>query len=159
MTIDIINYSTEQLAAMSEAQLMEVKEAQARKDRLKRKLDAQIESEKGKLVEKGIFNSELFTLIKNKLTAEYEEEVNLLRDGLLFYLLYTVRSGDQDAKPPYPINYSLTYAERYRVVRDYYVATYEDAHERVIQFRADEFAVKYLGEMYATLYDYLLDFM
>ncbi len=156
MTIDIISYTSEQFAELSPEQLMEVKEAQVKKDRLKRKLDENVQKEKDKLVARGIFNSNLFELLKEKLTAEYDQEVLLIREGLLFYLLYTDR-GDVDGTPPYTVNYAHSYEKRFAVVKAYYEETYSNGTERFEAFAKDSFARGYLGELYAPLYDYFLE--
>ena len=156
MTIDIITYTAEQFANLTAEELMEIKEAQSKKDRLKRRLDEKIQKEKNKLVAKGIFNSELFSLLKESLTAEYEAEVLIIREGLIFYLLYSDHRNGESI-PPYTVNYAHTYEERYMTVKAYYESAYTDGEERFIAFCGDKFAVRYLGELYATLYDYILE--
>ena len=46
MTIDIINYTSEQFAALSTEQILEVKRVQLSKNRLTRKLEEKKKSEK-----------------------------------------------------------------------------------------------------------------
>ena len=156
MTIDIISYTPKQLSLLTPEKLMTVQEAQYKKDRLKRKLEENILKEKNKLIAKGIYNPSLLELIKGKLTEEYEAEVNLLRDGLSLYLMYTERSGVLDNPPPYEVDYSQNYQERMRVVKKYYEEAYSNPQERIRAFEQDEFVIKYLGEWYAPLYDYIL---
>jgi len=156
MSIDIISYEAEQFSLLSAEQIMEVKSAQAKKDRLEQKLEEDIQKEKDALVKKGIFNSNLFALTKAKLEEACEREITLIREGLLFYLLYT-NIGAGEPIPPYEVNYAHSYEERLEVVKTYYEETYQSDAERFDAFKRDTFAARYLGELYAPLYDYFME--
>ena len=67
MTIDIVTYTDEQYAAMTAEQLKEVRDAQTEKDELKIELEDTLKAERAALVKKGIFNSNLYQMIKTKL--------------------------------------------------------------------------------------------
>ncbi len=154
MVIDIINYTDEQYAALTVEQLKEIRAAQVKKDNLQVKLQDDVQKEKDTLVKKGIFNSKLFQLIEEKLEAEYERQVELIRDGLQFYLKYSMQPNGAETDAPYTINYALSYEERFAIVRSYYETEYTDAKERYIAFQNDKYALQYLGELYASLYAY-----
>ena len=156
MTIDIINYNDAQFANLTEEQILEIKNAQARKDRLTRKLEETLQKTQGNLVERGIFNSTLYASLETAERAEYEAEVNIIREGLLFYLQYAVKPHD-GSEVPYEINYAWSVEERFYSVRDYYLETYSDAYERFTVFKKDTFAPQYLGERYPALHDYFLN--
>ena len=79
MKIDIVTYTDEQYAAMTQEQLKEVRDAQTEKDELRVKLDEELEREKNKLVKKGIYNSNLYQLMKDKLEKEFEDRVAFSR--------------------------------------------------------------------------------
>lgn len=154
MVIDIISYTDEQFAALSEEQILEVKTAQQKKNKLTKKLVENKEIAKRKLIGNGTFMSPIWELQCAKLDEEYEQEVTMLREALLFYLRFSFRSSVGSEK--YPIDYSLSMEERFADVRDYYVNTYPDVNERWKAFRVDGVAMVYLGEYYEPLYDYLL---
>ena len=78
MTIDIVTYTDEQYAAMTQEQLKEVRDAQTEKDELKIELEDTLKAERAALVKKGIFNSNLYQMIKTKLEKEYEALGKLL---------------------------------------------------------------------------------
>ncbi len=157
MEIDIISYTPAQYAALSEEQILEVKGAQLKKNRLQEKLNKDIEKEKYKLMENGTYISPLYNLLKNKLTASYNQEVENIREGLLFYLRYGGKPNDTEASSaPYTVDYSLSDEERLEIVRTYYETAYTDADARFNAFKTDEVAPVYLGELYAPLYDYFL---
>ena len=59
----------------------------------------------GNLVGRGIFNSTLYASLETAERAEYEAEVNIIREGLLFYLQYAVKPHD-GSEVPYEINYA-----------------------------------------------------
>ncbi|MBQ9728447.1 MAG: hypothetical protein IJV85_02510 [Clostridia bacterium] len=157
MTIDIIDYADEQFAALSEEQVMEVRSAQTKKNKLELALQNKLKKEKNRLIENGIFLSEIWAQIQQKLQTEHEAEINHLREALLFYLRFTKSNSQQAQQAPYTVDYSLSYEERYYIVRDYYEETYSDPIERVRVLREDEVAAQYLGEFYKTLYDYFLE--
>ena len=153
MTIDIITYTDEQYAQMTNQQLEEVRKAQKSKDALARKLSENLYKEKYNLVEKGIFNSGLYQMIKQKLETEYAKQVELLREELLFYLKYSM-SNEPITEAPYEVNYAHSFETRLTIVRQYYETTYPSATERFTAFKADGFAKGYLGECYSPLYTY-----
>ena len=53
MEIDIITYTDKQYAALTEEQILQVKEAQLEKNRLTAKLQENLQKEKERLVENG----------------------------------------------------------------------------------------------------------
>lgn len=150
MTIDIISYTDEQYAQLSEEQILEVQSAQLKKERLKARLEEDIVAQKNELLSQGVFRSDIFALCKDKLQKKYELEVENLRDSLLFYLRFASKATVSEAG--YPVDYSLAVPERYIVVRDYYLNTYSDADERFAAFKNDKVAPVYLNETYSTLY-------
>ena len=150
--IDIIDFTNIQYSLLTKGQLQTIRTAQQKKDRLYRDLQKALRKEKHRLVKNGVFRSKLYELLVERLTEEYEEEVDVVRQGLLFYLRYSMQP-DQNA--PYEVDYSLEYAERVAGVRAYYEQTYaSSASARFEAFKKDKFAKTYLGEYYAMLYDY-----
>ncbi len=154
MNIDIIDYTEEQYAVLTQEQIKEIREAQNKKDRLTAELEVQLQTHKDAVVRRGLFNSSIYRLIKEKLNAEYEQEVSLLREGLLFYLKYSMQPDGSEVDAPYTVNFALSYETRFTIVREYYETTYSDDIERFDAFCLDKFALKYLGEMYEPLYMY-----
>ena len=158
MMIDIISYTREQFALLTDEQIMQIKEAQMKKNALDRKLEEDMLKEKYRLIERGIYLSGIWENYCEKLRAVHAQEVELLRDALLFYLQFSVKpeAGDVETAP-YTVDYSLEMADRYFIVRDYYLSAYTEASARMEAFKQDQVARQYLGELYATLYDYLLE--
>ena len=158
MVIDIISYTDEQFAALSEEQLLEVKEAQFKKNKLYLKLEENLLKKKAKLSSNGILRSELWNLMQEEMWAQYEAEVELIREGLLFYLRFSSKpKGEEEESVPYEVNYALSVEERFRIVKTYYETAYTNGNERFEAFKADKVAPQYLGELYAPLYDYFLE--
>lgn len=157
MTIDVISFTDTQFATLTAEQLLQVKEAQVKKNELLAECAKKLQNEKHRLVKNGVYYSPRYTLLKNKLEAEYQEKIDLLREGLLFYLQYSMRPDatvTPDVNAPYQVDYSLSYEERYVIVKNYYEATYETQAEQFEAFKLDKVAPQYLGELYAPLYDY-----
>ncbi|MBQ8684975.1 MAG: hypothetical protein IJ514_02240 [Clostridia bacterium] len=160
MNIDIISYTDAQYAALNEEQLLQVKSAQLKKNKLDADLEEALLKEKHRLIDNGIFLSDIWALQAEKLRAEHALEVENLRESLLFYLRFSAKADTTESSGvPYETNYSLTMEERYYQVRDAYFAAYDDANERFTAFKADKVAPAYLGEYYAPLYDYISTFL
>ncbi len=156
MTIDIISFTDEQFAFLSESQIQEVKNVQAQKDELTRALIEKKRKEKFRLLKNGVFRSAIYQSVCSTLDDEYATRVERLKEQLLFYLRFSSKIDDEESEnSPYTVNYSLTYEERYTIVRSYYLDTYSDGSKRFDAFKADKVAPNYLGEFYATMYDYL----
>ena len=154
MHIDIISYTDVQFAALTEEQLLEVKNAQLKKNRLEDKLNEDLQKERQRLIENGIFLSTIFPEVERMLWEAYEHEVTRIRDALLFYLRFAAKP---DVDAPYLVDYSLTDEERLDIVKSYYETTYSDGAQRFAAFKEDQVAASYLGELYAPLYDYFLE--
>jgi hypothetical protein len=60
--------------------------------------------------------------------------------------------NDADESVGYIVDYSLSYNERYVIVRDYYMSI-DDANERLTLYSADEVAKAYLNQYYSTLFN------
>ncbi|MBQ8885812.1 MAG: hypothetical protein IJY62_05550 [Clostridia bacterium] len=152
MLIDIITYTDEQFAALTEEQIREVESVQTKKNRLTEALEADKRAEKFKLVKKGIFRSAVFEKLCAELEEAYSVEVENLREGLLFYLRFT--TGANGLSAPYAVNFALTYEERAKIVKEYYDSHYAEPTERFEAFKGDGVAKTYLGEYYSLLFDY-----
>lgn len=156
MKIDIISYTDEQFAALTETQLQEIRLVQAEKDELFAKLEKAKEKEYFRILGSGTARSTIYEQACARLDEEYEAEVERLRNGLIFYLQYSFRGEDSSVdSAPYIVNFALPYEQRYVIVRDYYMNTYSDPKERFEAFRMDQVAGSYLGEYYGTLSSYL----
>ena len=155
MTIDIINYTEEQLAALSAEKLLEIRETQLKKDKLYAQLQENLAKEKRKLIDRGAYPSDVWSKMQAERTAEYEKQVEILRDSLIFFLHYVADDAPMvypDA--PYTVDYSLSEEERMLIVKAYYEGAYTDELARFKAFKQDEFAKVYLGELYSPLHDY-----
>ena len=153
MVIDIISYTNEQFAALSEEQILEVKKAQLQKNKLLQRLEENKRKEKFRLIEAGIYRSKIYESLCQAYQAQYEQDVENLRDSLIFYLRFAAKV-ESSSDAPYTVDYALSYDERYEIVKAYYDKTYATAVERYNAFLKDEYAPAYLGEQYAVLFDY-----
>ena len=151
MTIDIISFTDDQFARLTDEQLVEVRNVQLKKNRLLRALEEDKKQVKYTMLKKGTYVGASYEKACEELQSVCDEEIENLRDGLLFYLRYAVRDDGQEA--PYLVDYSLPYEDRISIVRTYYETTYPDAVDRVTAFRQDEVAISYLGELYGPIYE------
>ncbi len=157
MTIDIIDYTESQYAALSSEKLEKVRAAQIKKNGILAELSELLKKEKHHLMNRGVFPSTIYEQRAAELTAKYQAKVDEVREGLLFYLHYATNEGTSGdttntTQVPYTVEYSLSAEERLTVVRSYYEQTYSNGAERFEAFKKDSFAKSYLGEYYAPLY-------
>ncbi len=158
MEINIISYTDAQFAALTEEQLLQVKNAQLKKNRLEAAMEEELQKEKERLLNNGIFLSSIWYSVQERLQEIYDQEIANIREALLFYLRFATKpDGSQAEEAPYKVDYSLSDTDRFEIVRDYYMDTYTDPQMRFDKFREDSIAAKYLGELYAPLYDYFLE--
>lgn len=159
MTFDIIEITEQEAEALSTVQLKLLRTAQQKKNDLYHKLCAQLEDYKRITLANNVYNSSLYDSVEGELTAEYEYQVGILKEQLIFNMSLgepttdgeTGDSGNDDTG--YIVDYELSYIERYSQVRSFYLAI-EDPDERLALLAADEVAQKYLGSYYNTLIDY-----
>lgn len=162
MEIDIIDLTDEKYQDLSAVQLALVREAQAKKDEIV--YDA--EQEKAELFRLMLSNlavrSSVIADKQLEIDARMEEEVELVRGTLLYQLSYEGigATGNEYGPYRYPENpdYTLTYSQRFIVVRNYYMAAVEEPNARLQAFAIDFLAREYLGEFYQTLYDLFLSY-
>ncbi len=153
MVIDVITFTDEQFAALSEEQILEVKSVQLKVNKLRQEADRLAVKMKFKLLKNGVGRSSALEEYEIRERARIDQEIDTLREGLLFYLRFTVKHGTTEEQAPYTVDYSLTYQDRYLLVKAYYDGKYTNAKERYEALRADQVAKAYLGEMYLTLHD------
>ena len=102
MTIDIISFTDEQFAQLSEEQILEIENAQLEKNRLTQKLEEEKRTERFRLLKAGVFRSPVWEKLCAELDTGYQQEVENIRDGLLFYLRFAFRPDSGAA--PYPVD-------------------------------------------------------
>ena len=160
MVIDVISYTSEQFATLTNEQILEVRSVQVRVNELRAKKEAVKENMKFQLSENGAIRSSMSLKSAEAEILLIDQKIENLREGLLFYLQYSSRlpeGGGNTTDAPYLVDYSLTYEERFFIVRDYYEATYEDPNERFQKYCEDQVALVYLGEYHSSLYDWFLE--
>lgn len=163
MNFDIIDISQEEAEQLETVQLKLLRTAQQKKNELTQKLKVQLAEYKAITYSNGAHLSSLYEEFEKEATAEYDRQVEVLREQLIFNMslkepTHDGETGDSgNDNTGYLVDYELSYIERYVQVRDYYLAI-PDPDERLALYRADEVAMKYLGSYYNYLYDYLLQF-
>ena len=158
MNIDIISYTAAQYAALTAEQLQEIRSAQIKKNNLYTQYQSALQEEKSRLTKNGTLLSSLWLAVQQSLYSDYQKAVENLREGLLFYLHYSSKANVSDGEidAPYMVDYALSELERTQVVKTYYLQAYSDANQRFEVFEQDKVAPQYLGELYASLYEYFL---
>lgn len=157
MTFDIIEITEEELKNYSAVQMQLLRTAQKNKNKLRRNLEKEMEMFEQIVLTDDVYNSSLVAQKRAALEAEFDYEVEILVEQLLYSLeLNSPTAGDDENYEDvgYIVDYSLSYAERYNIVKNYYLSI-EDPSERMALYAADEVAKKYLSSYYVPLYNTL----
>ncbi len=161
MRFDIIDITEDRLKELSVVQMKMLRTAQQKKDELVRKFEKELNMFRAVVFTSGMKNSTLIEDKDRELRDELGYQTALLADNLIYNMSLNEPSnggdiggdgGDEEAG--YIVDYTLTYNERYIIVRDYYLAI-TDPDERMALYAADETAKKYLSSYYTTLYNVL----
>ena len=159
MQFDIIDMSEEELKSLSVAQMKLLRAAQRNKDALVHNAEKQLEEFRLKVLASGMKNSTLLEDMRKTVYNEVDYKCAILADDLIYNLSLSKSgsnsgSGGGSYETGYLVDYSLSYNERYVIVRDYYLQ-FKNVEERMAKYSADEVAKKYLGTYYGTLYNVL----
>lgn len=160
MTFDIVSYTEDQLAELSEVQMQLLRTAQKKKNELEHKMYSELAMFKKMLYTNGMKNSSLYEHKKAQLNEEFEYQVEILREQLQYSIELNTPfppDSDEQEEAGYTVDYSLSYADRYAVVRAYYFDI-DDPVERLNLYSADEVAKRYLGEYYTILYNVIYSY-
>ncbi len=163
MDFDIIDISAAEAEALTTIQLKLLRTAQQNKNELYHTLQQELQVYYCLCNTNNVHLSSLYADKKAELEAEYEYEVEILREQLIFNMSLNEPTNDGETgdsgndSSGYIVDYELSYLERYIQVRDFYLAI-EDPAERLALYAADTVAQSYLGNYYTTLYNYLSTF-
>lgn len=163
MTFDILDITQEEAENFETIQLKLLRTAQQKKNELYHKLKEELRVYNKLTMTNGTCHSSLYADKEAELVEEYEYQVEILREQLVFNMSLkepthngeTGNSGYDNTG--YLVDYELSYIERYVLVRDYYM-TIENPHERLALYAADTVAMDYLDTFYNSLYNYLAGF-
>lgn len=161
MKFDILDIPEKELDKLSVVQMKMLRTAQQKKDELIRKAGKQFALFKGAALSCGMKSSSLIASQKEEIDGELAFQLAVLTDNLVYNMSLNEptyggdlgESGGNEGEG-YLVDYSLSYSERYVLVRDYYLSI-ENAEERMALYSADETAKKYLSGYYSTLYNVL----
>ena len=164
MTFDIIDMEEEDLLALSTVQMRLLRTAQQEKDDLTCELERDKQTFYNIVVADGMLNSGIYAAKCDELDEEYEQKVAVLKDNLIYNMSLNVPTADDDnpsgsgEEVGYIVDYSLSYLDRYQIVRNYYMSIADPA-ERIAAYTADDTAKDYLGQYYTTLYNVLYQYI
>lgn len=161
MQFDIINITPEELEKLTVVQMKMLRTAQQKKDELYHKAEKDMKMFRAIVLTSGMKNSTVAEAKQAELQEELDYQTAILADNLIYNMSLNepTEGGDiggsgGDESAGYIVDYSLSYNERYVIVRDYYLAI-SDPTERMALYSMDETAKKYLSNYYSTLYNVL----
>ena len=161
MEFDIINITATEIEKLSVVQMKMLRTAQQKKNELYHKVEKELKMYRAVALGAGMKYSSLIAEKERDLVREAEYQTAILADNLLYNMaLNEPTTGDDvggeggDEGAGYVVDYTLSYAERYVIVRDFYMAI-EDPQERLSLYLKDTTAKNYLSSYYNTLYEVL----
>lgn len=159
MEFDIIELTPEELSNFTSVQMQLLRSAQKNKNTLRENMDRDLRLFKSLLLTDDVFNSSLYAQKRAELEREFDFKTESIAEQLRYNLsLSEPYDPDDNAdEAGYIVDYTLSYNERYRIVRDYYLSITDPA-ERMALYSADDTARKYLGSYYASLYNVLYSY-
>lgn len=161
MEFDIIELTDEQILNLSTVQMQLLRTAQKNKNQLKYNLESDMAMFEKLLMTNDVNNSSLAAQKRAELEEHYEHELAIIVEQLRYSLARNepLPDDDNDGKPDagYIVDYSLSYVDRYRLVRNYYMSI-PDPDERLALYAADETAKDYLSSYYTSLFDVLASY-
>lgn len=159
MEFDIIELTPEELSNFTSVQMQLLRSAQKNKNTLRENMDRDLRLFKSLLLTDDVFNSSLYAQKRAELEREFDFKTESIAEQLRYNLSLSepYDPDDNDDEAGYIVDYTLSYNERYRIVRDYYLSITDPA-ERMALYGADDTARKYLGSYYASLYNVLYSY-
>ena len=156
MIFNIIDISEEEIKKLPVEKMKLLRTAQQKKDALVHSVEKELAQYKEKLLTAGMKDSTLYYDKREELELEVSYQCAIIADNLVYAMkLVDISRGEENMDDYYyVVDYSLSYNERYVIVRDYYLGI-KDKKERMARYSADEVAKKYLGSYYGTLYNVL----
>ena len=159
MEFDVIEVTEEELKNFTAVQMQLLRSAQKNKNTLRENMDRDLRLFKSLLLTDDVFNSSLYAQKRAELEREFDFKTESIAEQLRYNLSLSepYDPDDNDDEAGYIVDYTLSYNERYRIVRDYYLSITDPA-ERMALYSADDTARKYLGSYYASLYNVLYSY-
>ena len=157
MEFDIIELTGEELEKLSTIQTQLLRTAQKNKNEMRYKLEQDMQLFEKLILTNDTYHSSLIADKRAELEKDFDYKVAVLKEQLEYAMELNEPypdHGDVDEETGYIVDYTLSYTDRYVIVRDYYLSI-EDPAERMALYSADEVAKKYLGSYYSTLYNVL----
>ena len=162
MTIDIIDLTDPDYEDLSSVQLAMVRAAQVKKNEILARAEEEKAQLQNQLVINNFARSSIFEYTEDRIDDEAAEQVEVVKDDLLYQLAYEALGSEGNDVGPYRYpenpNYNLTPSQRFLVVRNYYMDVTDDPDARLQSYSMDSLARTYLGEFYVTLYDLLASY-
>ena len=164
MQYDIVDMTEEEILALSTVQMRLLRSAQREKDELALELERDKQTFRKILITDGMLNSSLYENKCAELDAEYNRQVGIIADDLVYNMSLNMPGTDDDSPSGgdedvgYIVDYSLSYLDRYQIVRNYYMSIADPA-ERIALYTSDTTAQQYLGQYYTTLYNVLYQYV
>ncbi|MDE7301635.1 MAG: hypothetical protein K2N47_05635 [Clostridia bacterium] len=162
MTFDIIDVTEEEVKKYETIKLKLLRTAQQKKNELQHKMENTLKEFKRITYTNGTQNSTIYAAYEKELKEEFEYQVEILREQLLFNMSLREPTSDGETGNDkniydyvYVVDYELSYVERYIIVRDYYLSI-GDYDEMIALYQKDTVAMDYLGIYYTALFDYIV---
>ena len=160
MTFDVVEVTEEELGSFTAVQMQLLRTAQKSKNELLHKMQKELALFKKLVYTDDMKESSLLAQKEAELQAEYEYQLAIIVEQYEYGMQLSepyIPENPEVANVGYLVDYTLPYAERYNIVREYYLAI-SDPTERMALYSADDVAKNYLSSYYRTLYNVLYSY-
>lgn len=159
MVFDVIEITYPELQKLSVIQMQLLRTAQKRKNELRQNLEDNIAAYRRLALGNNMINSSLVADKTAQLTEVYERELEILVEQLKYSMELNAPLPDDhgSSERGYIVDYTLSYNERFAVVRNYYLSL-PDPVERLALYEKDDVAKRYLDSYYTTLWSLLYEY-
>lgn len=163
MQFDIIPITGTEAGRLSAVQMQLLRNAQQKKNALLFSGENELKEFELSLMSRGLKHSSLLESKRKEIESQIEHQCDVIADELMYDMSVVNQvqdnvsgyvPGDSNSGVGYNVDYSLSYSQRYVIVRDYYLKI-KNVSERMTKYAADETAKKYLDSYYKTLYNVL----
>lgn len=161
MPFDVIKITDEEVAKLTDEQLLILQKAQQEKAAIERDYEITLFDERCRLARAGVLSSSMLYAKSLDMQILMDIKKAELADNTVLMLKIKEpkkkeESGGTTPAPqaPYTVDYSLSYNERYIIVREYYLGI-SDRTRRMQLYASDEIAKDYLSTYYKPLYNVL----
>ena len=161
MEFDVVEISDEELKNFTPVQMQILRTAQKNKNELVHKMEKEFALFKKLVYTDDMKDSSLLEQKKAELKAEFDYQLAIIVEQYEYGMQLSepnIPEHPDASNVGYLVDYTLPYADRYSIVREYYLSI-KDPSERMNLYANDEVAKDYLSSYYRALFNVLYSYL